>query len=161
MKVLFSITFALLLISCTKKPSPNGTYLTFDIKPNETRFYGVDATENDTISTFLKGKLTGRKYQITFKKDYTILKDLEEKEETVLAKNYSHVNGTYYSTSIPKGKETFKLQLFPDTVSLSSAILVFDLYTPKKQFIIPAQVGVHSNLQYGRAVCYLSKLEEQ
>lgn len=166
MKILSLLTLCILaftICGCTNFKS--GNYITVSIKSHDDNLSTLSRCNGDTldgksINSFLKEKLSSRKYQIKVKKDFTVLKDFQENEEHILALE-SDESGDYYATDISKGvgKEQFHLELRPN--GREKLILVVDLYIPNAMSYRPVQLGgkLASGSSCGRAICYLSNLD--
>lgn len=154
---------ALLLNSCTQ--FKDGRYIIIKTSRHDASLTTLpwcseNSDSGQPIYGFLKQKFLQRKFNVSVKDDYVVLRDLDEGEDIILAFDRDSI-GTYYQTEISKGDrgEQFKLQLRANSKT-KGLILVIDLLTPQTLNRYPAQFGGTTKLQQcGRAICYMSKLD--
>lgn len=163
-KLLTLMIAVLVFTSCTK--FKDGKYIVVDIKSHDKQFNNLPKCSDDTINGktitgFLLKKFKQKQYQLQFKEDFVIIKDIEEGEDTILA-SASDSDGKYYYTELSKGegKETLHIQLRSSN-SKSALALIVDLNVPWEMRYRPVQVGGKfvGGSPCGRAICYLGKLD--
>ncbi|WP_231465323.1 hypothetical protein [Pedobacter sp. Leaf132] len=144
----------------------DGKYVVVNVEADGGQYNTLPKCSDDTvggksIGGFLRDKLKQKQYQLQFKEDFVIVKDIEENEDTILALT-NDADGDYYSTQLSKGedKEKINIQLRPSR-SKSGLVLIVDLNVPWNIRYRPAQVGGKfvGGIPCGRAICYLSKLD--
>lgn len=157
-KLLFVIFILSVSIINCKPESENGIYIVYDIKPDDARFNRTEHQPMDSISVALGHKMRNKKYKLTYQKEFVILKDEANNEEIILAKKDEN-NDSYYTASVKKYHEELDIYLFEDDKDKSIKVLLIEFSAHPDKLIHPTQLGGYVTLwPYGRAVCYLSKL---
>ncbi|MCX2472792.1 hypothetical protein OQZ33_00470 [Pedobacter sp. MC2016-05] len=158
--MLFAVLFT--LASCTK--FKDGKYIVLNIKSHDDQFNTLPKCSDDTINGksiggFLSEKFKQKRYDLKFKEDLVIIKDVQEEEDTILALT-SDAQGDYYSTDLSKGEEKLHIELRPNP-SKSGLVLIVDLNVPWDMRYRPVQLGGKfvGGGPCGRAISYLSKLD--
>jgi hypothetical protein len=130
-------------------------YVVYDVNENSV-FRDINPSTNDTIAAYLKRKVLGTKFKITFNNRYVTLKN-NRNEELVLTKKIDYDSTECYKQDITTGDSnqySFRLKIQPD----GTLIYGIKLSVPPDKPFIPAQFGPVGTS--GIAICFLSKVKD-
>ncbi|WP_162796199.1 hypothetical protein [Pedobacter namyangjuensis] len=130
------------------------------LPPDECRSQRVDG---QTISEILKQSYQGKRFQLKFKKDFIIVRDIKQGKDVVLALD-ANTNAKSYSTDLIRGNAGEKLLIQLRSNSNGKMALIITLKYPKGVRYVPTQMSGYTinptnGIDCGRIVCYLSKVD--
>jgi hypothetical protein len=147
-KIIVLTLLSMTYLGCTHRS--NGKYVVYSVN---------NVSGNDTILTFLKKSLQGKRYNVTFNPKYVSLKLLNGTQEILLSKNQDKI--PKYTQRYTQAGGVFIIELSDDKDLTMKVSLGFN---EKQPLIMPVQLGNMGpfpyNFKSATVKCFLEKEDD-